>query len=722
MKKSILLLMAMLAGAGFTVKAQMTALYFDGKDDQLVISGTSKLNSLTKFTFETWIFCNSSNWSSSPCNNCAPIIWNQNSNTPYRFGVGNTKLLSLSINDGSTTSTCTSTKTLGTSVWQHIAASYDGSKIRLYIDGICTDSLSTTVTPNYKTKADIWVVDPQTGFGGILEETRMWDYARSQKEIAEGMKQTMPSTKSGLVLQLHYEDGVAYKNNQSVTTVKDYSTENNTVSIKNFLLKDTISNFVIGRGYCDTVAHGAFSVTRCKSYTLPSKKKVVTKSGTYYDTIISYLGCDSAMKINVTINPTSSSSVSITTCDSFIHPITKRVYFSGGKYVGTLPNWLGCDSLITYNVVLYRRDSSKLNYDACNAVQLNNGNWVYQSGIYVDTLSTWHGCDSFVFHHVNIRKTTYSAATLYLCNFVVCPSKKSRIFRSPGTYYDTITNKTGCDSVITYTVISAKSFSSFSVKSCGTYTCPSGKKITASGQYKDTLLGQNSKFCDSIITIDATIKNPSIVPLTISACKVYTVPSGKRSISVSNPDLTDTIRDSEKCDSVIYKINVTIVKPNSNFTRGTQFPDNHNTLMASNTNSGASFQWMECSPTPKPISGETKSSFTIQNNGSYALEVTENNCIDTSKCQSIAFNGMAKFDQDPINLFYNMASKMIEIRCQYEWGNCLISMYDLAGRNIFQEKISLNQTTEIPIDAPTGQYVLTILEQNGRFFSQLIQL
>ena len=130
----------------------------------------------------------------------------------------------------------------------------------------------------------------------------------------------------------------------------------------------------------------------------------------------------------------------------------------------------------------------------------------------------------------------------------------------------------------------------------------------------------------------------------------------------------------------------------------------------------------ECSPTPKPISGETKSSFTIQNNGSYALEVTENNCIDTSKCQSIAFNGMAKFDQDPINLFYNMASKMIEIRCQYEWGNCLISMYDLAGRNIFQEKISLNQTTEIPIDAPTGQYVLTILEQNGRFFSQLIQL
>src|SRR2546426_5971301 len=52
--------------------------------------------------------------------------------------------------------------------------------------------------------------------------------------------------------------------------------------------------------------------------------------------------------------------------------------------------------------------------------------------------------------------------------------------------------------------------SSLAQTGCNSYTSPSGKyKWTSSGNYKDTI--QNSTCCDSVITIDLTIKKVDTV-------------------------------------------------------------------------------------------------------------------------------------------------------------------------------------------------------------------
>ena len=50
------------------------------------------------------------------------------------------------------------------------------------------------------------------------------------------------------------------------------------------------------------------------------------------------------------------------------------------------------------------------------------------------------------------------------------------------------------------------------------------------------------------------------------------------------------------------------------------------------TNFASSYQWLDCEANYAPIEGETSMVFTATQNGSYALEITFNECSDTSEC------------------------------------------------------------------------------------------
>ena len=215
--------------------SQMVALNFDGVNDQVVVTGSSSL-SPTQITLETWMYAKS--FSSSPCADCAPIIWHQGDG--YRFGTGNGGGVDVQFLDQSSNITIlTSGKTLSTNAWHHLAVTYDSAMIKMYIDGSLTDSLATTFTLSYTSKgADVWIVDPATGYGGTVEETRIWNYARNFKEIREGMFKTYKSGTPGLMLQLSYDDGAPYKNNTSIKTLKDGSGNSNTSTLANLRLQD----------------------------------------------------------------------------------------------------------------------------------------------------------------------------------------------------------------------------------------------------------------------------------------------------------------------------------------------------------------------------------------------------------------------------------------------------------------------------------------------------
>ncbi len=91
----------------------------------------------------------------------------------------------------------------------------------------------------------------------------------------------------------------------------------------------------------------------------------------------------------------SSSTWSVTSCDSFISPSTHLIWSTSGTYFDTIPNASGCDSLLTINLTI-KHSSSSTSTQFSSGIYNFNGTLLSSSGIYYDTLSNAAGCDSLI--------------------------------------------------------------------------------------------------------------------------------------------------------------------------------------------------------------------------------------------------------------------------------------------------------------------------------------
>ncbi len=396
---------------------------------------------------------------------------------------------------------------------------------------------------------------------------------------------------------------------------------------------------------CNT--RSSFSITACDSFTVPSGNKTYTTSGIYMDTIPNTGGCDSIMTITLTINYSSKSSFSITVCDSYTVPSGDETYTVSGTYMDTIPNTAGCDSVMTISVTINNSNASSFSVTACDSYTVPSGDETY-------TVS--------------------------------------------GTYMDTIPNTAGCDSVMTITVTINNSKTSFSVTACDSYTVPSGDETyTVSGTYMDTI--PNTAGCDSVMTISVTIHNSSKSSFSDTACDSYTVPSGDETYTVSGTYM-DTIPNTAGCDSVMT-ITVTIN------TVDTMVTDSSPTLVAHAID--ATYQWLNCDSGYAVIPGETGQSFTATANGSYAVEITQNGCTDTSACVSVVNVGIVENDIGNKFLVYpNPTNGNFSIDMGEVYPTLIVSLSDLSGKVIYSRKHSQSRFLNLDINAAAGIYLLTI--------------
>lgn len=79
---------------------------------------------------------------------------------------------------------------------------------------------------------------------------------------------------------------------------------------------------------------------------------IQTTSGTYFDFFPSFNGCDSTIITELTVLPTSLTMLTETICAGDCITINGNDYCNTGFFNETLPNYLGCDSLVTLNLVV----------------------------------------------------------------------------------------------------------------------------------------------------------------------------------------------------------------------------------------------------------------------------------------------------------------------------------------------------------------------------------
>ena len=176
-------------------------------------------------------------------------------------------------------------------------------------------------------------------------------------------------------------------------------------------------------------------------------------------------------------------------------------------------------------------------------------------GVYTVAITGGCGTGNDTIVMTSLESTSSISSTA--CTSYTTPSGAT--LTASGTYTDTIANAAACDSIITINLtILQPSASSITVTNCGAYTAPSGATLSTTGIYTDVI--PNAVGCDSTITIDLTVNQPTTSSMIITSCGTYPAPSG--ALLTTTGIYTDVIPNAAGCDSTIT-IDLTVYQPTS---------------------------------------------------------------------------------------------------------------------------------------------------------------
>ncbi|MEQ8908015.1 MAG: T9SS type A sorting domain-containing protein [Vicingaceae bacterium] len=187
-------------------------------------------------------------------------------------------------------------------------------------------------------------------------------------------------------------------------------------------------------------------------------------------------------------------------------------------------------------------------------------------------------------------------------------------------------------------------------------------------------------------------------------CQYYISPGGK--FFNAPGTYLDTIINQSGCDSLLT-INLQLNQLSTAVTTGNQ----GNSLQA-NANQTASYQWLDCNNNYSPIQGATSAIFVPTQNGSYAVEVTQTSCKDTSSCHQILSVGLNEgYNTQKISLYPNPSRGTFFLNGLENQTSVACSIYNLSGKLIHQ--FTLNAQKQFKLDEAEGIYFLQIQLKNG---------
>jgi hypothetical protein len=240
---------------------------------------------------------------------------------------------------------------------------------------------------------------------------------------------------------------------------------------------------------------------------------------------------------------------------------------------------------------------------------------------------------------------------------------------------------------------------------CNAYTWIDGIEYTSDNSTATfNIVGGAANGCDSLVTLDLTIINSAEGTDTRTECNAYTWIDGIQYTANNNTATFNIIGGAANgCDSLVsldLTINsLDITTSVNNFT------------ITANNSSASSYQWINCANNSQ-ISGATQVSFTAEENGEYAVIVSDNDCSDTSACVTIAGLGINNQTYDFINVYPNPSSGIVNIEL-HDLTNVDIKVFNISGQLIYNSNGINTEIHQFNLDAPKGIYFVEVAYQNS---------
>ena len=234
------------------------------------------------------------------------------------------------------------------------------------------------------------------------------------------------------------------------------------------------------------------------------------------------------------------------------------------------------------------------------------------------------------------------------------------------------------------------------VVNCGTYLYR-GVLYSNSGFYQRVLL--NTLGCDSTVYLDIIINRPSASRNSVVSCDSLAL-NGQTYFNSGN--YTQVILNSKGCDSTI-NLNLTILN--------NSIAIQQNGFRLTSTQTNAAYQWLDCNNGKIAIAGETAQVFTAQQNGSYAVEISNGNCLDTSNCVLVNSVGLQHLNNESseVKVYPNPTKDFVTVVLGSKAQKLVVEIFDLTGK-LVQKKLFRNASEfTIRIYELKGMYLLKVI-------------
>lgn len=229
---------------GKIVNAITNALNIDGVDDKVTIPNSSSLNISTYITMEAWVYATKNSGIQNVVSKSACSGGTNNGYIFPRTDDGWVNFCMYLVTGGGWKVVSYAFPSLN--AWHHLAATYDGANIRLYLNGVLVKTQAAT--GGIAVNTNVLCIGVQPGcnefFGGSVDEVRIWNIVRTQSEIQNAMSTELAGNEAGLVAYYNFNHGVAGGTNTGVTTLTDKTSNANNGTLNNFTLTGTTSNWI----------------------------------------------------------------------------------------------------------------------------------------------------------------------------------------------------------------------------------------------------------------------------------------------------------------------------------------------------------------------------------------------------------------------------------------------------------------------------------------------
>ncbi|PLX11918.1 MAG: hypothetical protein C0594_03050, partial [Marinilabiliales bacterium] len=281
-------------------------------------------------------------------------------------------------------------------------------------------------------------------------------------------------------------------------------------------------------------------------------------AGIYSDTVVAFDGCnDSIYNLDLTVLPTYDETIEDSICDGDSYILGSQTLTTAGTYTEVFSSSLGCDSTVTLNLYVNPVYSETDEDTICDGDVYDFGTQsLSAAGTYTETFTSITGCDSVVTLTLHVNPV-YNETL----NATICEGESydlgSQNLTETGTYTEVFSSVTGCDSTVVLNLtVNAQDYVSTQVEICDNDSILIyGEYISTAGVYMDTTT--NVAGCDSILEIEVIVHPTYEVDDYIEICNGDSAYLANEWQTISGTYI-DTIPSLFGCDSIVSTVlNVT---------------------------------------------------------------------------------------------------------------------------------------------------------------------